>query len=77
MTGDKLIAAKMKQRVDLRRYWSALDCNKWTVLCYAVLASLIAGLAVFAMTPWYGASVTMLMEPQQLDAFAGRGQRGP
>jgi len=61
---------KWEQEVDLRQYWSVISRNKWAILGLSGAASLLAALVVFAMTPIYQASVTVLIESQQANVVS-------
>ena len=57
--------SEFEQSSELRRIWSVVQRYKWAILTLAGAASLIAALVVFAMTPIYTASATILIESQQ------------
>ena len=59
--------SEREEDVDLRQYWSVISRNKWAILGLSGAASLLAALVVFAMTPIYQASVTILIESQQAE----------
>src|SRR5438874_1823975 len=50
--------------IDLRQYWSIINRRKWSVIGLALAVGLLATLVVFAMTPIYRASATLLIESQ-------------
>lgn len=50
--------------IDLRHYWHVINRRKWSILALAVAVGLLTTLLVFAMTPIYRASTTLLIEPQ-------------
>src|SRR2546430_326853 len=50
--------------IDLRHYWSIINRRKWSIIGLALAAGLLATLVVFAMTPIYRASATLLIESQ-------------
>lgn len=56
--------------VDPRRAWNIISRNKWAILGLSSVASLLAALVVFAMTPIYQASVTILIESQQANVVS-------
>jgi len=49
----------------MRQFWNVIGRNKWAILGLSGAASLVAALIVFAMTPVYQASATILIESQQ------------
>jgi len=64
------MAPEWEQEVDLRQFWSVISRNKWAILGLCGAASLLAALLVFAMTPIYRASVTILIESQQANVVS-------
>jgi len=64
------MAPQRQQEVDLRQYWSVISRNKWPILGLSAAASLLAALLVFAMTPIYQASVTILIESEQANVVS-------
>ena len=64
------MAPEWEQEVDLRHYWSVISRNKWAILGLSGAASLLAALIVFAMTPIYQASATVLIESQQANVVS-------
>jgi capsular exopolysaccharide synthesis family protein len=50
--------------IDLRHYWQIISPRKWSIVGLAVAVSLLTTLVVFAMTPIYRASATLLIESQ-------------
>src|SRR5205814_9752585 len=50
--------------IDLRHYWSIINRRKWSIIGLAVAVGLLTTLVVFAMTPIYRASTTLLNESQ-------------
>ncbi len=64
------MAPDREQEVDLRQFWSVISRNKWAILGLSGAASLLAALLVFAMTPIYTASVTILIESQQANVVS-------
>jgi polysaccharide biosynthesis transport protein len=51
-------------KVDLRHYWNIINPRKWSIIGLAVAVGLLTALLVFAMTPIYRASATLLIESQ-------------
>jgi succinoglycan biosynthesis transport protein ExoP len=51
-------------KVDLRHYWNVINPRKWSIIGLAVAMGLLTALVVFAMTPIYRASATVLIESQ-------------
>jgi succinoglycan biosynthesis transport protein ExoP len=51
-------------RIDLRHYWNIVNPRKWSILGLTVAVGLLTTLVVFAMTPIYRASATLLIESQ-------------
>ncbi|TLZ06289.1 MAG: hypothetical protein E6K31_16370, partial [Gammaproteobacteria bacterium] len=50
--------------IDLRHYWSVINRRKWSIIGLALAVGLLTTLVVFAMTPIYRASATLLIESQ-------------
>jgi succinoglycan biosynthesis transport protein ExoP len=50
--------------IDLRHYWNIINRRKWSIIGLAVAVGLLTMLVVFAMTPVYRASATLLIESQ-------------
>lgn len=50
--------------IDLRYYWNIVNRRKWSILGLALVVGLLTTLVVFAMTPIYRASATLLIESQ-------------
>src|SRR5438477_13199767 len=50
--------------IDLRQYWTIINRRKWSIIGLALAVGLLATLVVFAMTPIYRASATLLIESQ-------------
>src|SRR5438045_5937611 len=50
--------------IDLRHYWSIINRRKWSIIGLALAVDLLTTLVVFAMTPIYRASATLLIESQ-------------
>src|SRR5437879_9412031 len=50
--------------IDWRYYWSIINRRKWSIIGLAVAVGLLTTLVVFAMTPIYRASTTLLIESQ-------------
>jgi polysaccharide biosynthesis transport protein len=50
--------------IDLRHYWNIINRRKWSIIGLALAVGLLTTLVVFAMTPIYRASATLLIESQ-------------
>src|ERR1700730_19439643 len=50
--------------IDLRYYWNIINRRKWSIIGLALAVGLLTTLVVFAMTPIYRASATLLIESQ-------------
>src|SRR5439155_1047399 len=50
--------------IDWRHYWSIINRRKWSIIGLALAVGLLTTLVVFAMTPIYRASATLLIESQ-------------
>src|SRR3989440_2571206 len=50
--------------IDWRYYWSIINRRKWSIIGLALAVGLLTTLVVFAMTPIYRASTTLLIESQ-------------
>ena len=51
--------------IDLRHYWNVINRRKWAIVGLALVVGLLTTLIVFAMTPIYRASTTLLIESQE------------
>lgn len=61
---------EFEQDTQLRQIWSVVSRSKWAILTLTGAATLIATLLLFAMTPMYTASVTILIESQQANVVS-------
>src|SRR5947207_10943751 len=52
------------EEIDWRYYWSIINRRKWSIIGLALGVGLLTTLVVFAMTPIYRASATLLIESQ-------------
>src|SRR6266853_1846428 len=50
--------------IDLRHHWRIINRRKWSIIGLALAVGLLTTLVVFAMTPIYRASATLLIESQ-------------
>src|SRR5438105_2253498 len=50
--------------IDLRHYWTIINRRKWSIIGLALAVGLLTTLVVFAMTPIYRGSATLLIESQ-------------
>src|ERR1700726_3893177 len=50
--------------IDSRYYWNIINRRKWSIIGLALAVGLLTTLVVFAMTPIYRASATLLIESQ-------------
>src|SRR5438105_14768607 len=62
--------------IDLRQYWSIINRRKWSIIGLALAVGLLATLVVFAMTPIYRASATLLIESQAPNVVSIQGVYG-
>jgi len=51
-----------EEDIDLRHYWNVINRKKWPIISLASVVSIIALLVVYAMTPIYQATTTILIE---------------
>src|SRR2546423_13682852 len=56
--------------IDLRHYWSIINRRKWAIIGLALAVDLLTTLVVFAMTPIYRASTTLLIVSQAPNVVA-------
>lgn len=56
--------------IDLRHYWNIINRSKWGIIGLALTVGLLTTLLVFAMTPIYRASATLLIESQQANVVS-------
>src|SRR6202050_1521105 len=52
------------EKIDLRHYWNIINPHKWSIIGLAIAVAMLATLIVFAMTPIFRASATLLIESQ-------------
>src|SRR5690606_30198579 len=57
-------AAPHEEEMELRNVAAALGRRKWSILFFALLVAVIAGLIAYAMAPVYRASTTLLIEAE-------------
>src|SRR5450631_4165167 len=50
--------------IDWRHYWNIINRRKWSIIGLALTVGLFTTLVVFAMTPIYRASATLMIESQ-------------
>ena len=53
------------KKTDISQYWIIIARRKYSILLLLVLATLLAGIVVFSITPVYKATATLLIEPEQ------------
>lgn len=51
--------------IDVSQYWRAVTRNKWAIIAFAIVMSLVVSLFVFAITPLYQSSTTLLIETER------------
>lgn len=56
--------------IDLRQTWSVISRNRWVILGFSGVATLVAAWVVITMTPTYTASATVLIESQQANVVS-------
>lgn len=49
-------------KLDLVEYWRSITKRKWAIIFFGLLVALLVGVIVFAMTPVYRATTTVLIE---------------
>lgn len=49
-------------KLDLVEYWRSISKRKWSILFFGLVVALLAGVIVFALTPVYRATTTVLIE---------------
>src|SRR5450830_1575727 len=49
-------------KLDLVEYWRSITKRKWAILAFGLVVALLAGVIVFALTPIYRGSTTVLIE---------------
>jgi len=49
-------------KLDLVEYWRSITKRKWAILFFGLVVALLAGVVVFALTPVYKATTTVLIE---------------
>ena len=65
MENNKSSGAFVEEEIDLSRYWRVISRRKWSIISLAVMVSLLAMFIVYSMTPYYKATSTLLIQPQQ------------
>jgi len=67
-------------KLDLVEYWRSITKRKWAILALGFVVALLAGVIVFALTPVYRATTTVLIESSKKqvvsieDVYSGMGQ---
>lgn len=67
-------------KLDLVEYWRSISKRKWAILAFGLVVALLAGVIVFALTPTYRATTTVLIEANKNkvvsieDVYTGMGQ---
>lgn len=67
-------------KLDLVEYWRSITKRKWAILFFGLAVALLAGVIVFALTPVYRATTTVLIEANKSkvvsieDVYSGIGQ---
>lgn len=67
-------------KLDLVEYWRSITKRKWAILAFGLVVALLAGVIVFALTPIYRATTTVLIEANKNkvvsieDVYTGMGQ---
>jgi succinoglycan biosynthesis transport protein ExoP len=56
--------------IDVSQYWRAVTRNKWSILAFAIVMSLVVSLFVLAMTPLYQSSTTLLIETERTNVMS-------
>ena len=56
--------------IDVSQYWRAVTRNKWAILAFAIVMSLVVSLFVLAMTPLYQSSTTLLIETERTNVMS-------
>ena len=56
--------------IDLRQYWRTLMRNKWGIIGFALIVTVLTVLVVFSMKPVYKATATLLIESQQANVVS-------
>ena len=69
-TTDKFNQQTPEEVIDLRQYWMTINRNKWSILSFAVIISILTTLVVFSMQPVYRATATLLIESQQANVVS-------
>jgi len=54
--------AEAIQEMDISHYWNIINRHKWSILALATLITVLVGLVVFAMTPMYKSTATLVIE---------------
>jgi len=55
----------IEEEIDLSQYWKVVNRRKWSIIALASLVTLLTILIVYSLTPYYKATSTLLIEPQQ------------
>jgi len=67
-------------KLDLVEYWRSITKRKWAILAFGLIVALLAGVIVFALTPVYRGTATVLIEANKNkvvsieDVYSGIGQ---
>lgn len=68
-----------ESRLDFVEYWRTVRKHKWSIIAFALVVTLLAGVAAFVTTPIYEAKTTLLIETSKQkvvgieDVYSGMG----
>ena len=73
-------SADSDSEIDLLEYWRSISKRKWSIVLFALVVALLAGVVVFSLTPVYRATTTLLIESSKAkvvsieDVYSGMSQ---
>ncbi|EPJ56269.1 MAG: hypothetical protein OFPI_00590 [Osedax symbiont Rs2] len=62
---DQITLVNSEEIIDLRQFWRVLMSQKWGILGFSVIVTLLTTLIVFNITPIFKGTSTLLIESQQ------------
>ena len=53
---------ELEQKLDFVEYWKSISKRKWSILAFALMVAILAAVIVFAITPIYRSTATLLID---------------
>jgi polysaccharide biosynthesis transport protein len=70
MTVDIKRETNKEEIIDLRQYWNLIWGNKWKIISFSLLITILTGFLAMRMTPIYRATSTLLIEASETKAVS-------